>query len=194
MSKVVVYASDIKLPSTVIGMLDGTEDFLIENPYFNVPGIKPVDKKEWLKPILDKKGGLFLASLRVYYKGINKVFTSKFVIGWTSVVQGSKVMKEYRINAPFAATESLKQKQKIMVSPATHEEGIDDIKLATLDWQFSMIQDVLCISKIFDINMVKYKGMDNNVFYKAFIDDVNKILKERSCKQPLSVEQIYIDS
>ena len=55
----------------------------------------------------------------------------------------------------------------------------EDLNLLTMDYQFTMVMDVLCIAKILNIDLAKYAGQNNVNFYRAFISDINEILKEK---------------
>ena len=66
-----------------------------------------------------------------------------------------------------------------MAGPASKELTPDDLNLILFNWQISMAMDVLLICKILNLNLTKYKGFDTAKFYHTFIEDVNKILKEK---------------
>lgn len=193
MSKLTIYASDLKPFTSVIGVFNGSEDFAIENPWFPIPGAKPCDPKIWMNAIIDSKGGLFLNAPRLLRKTPTGTFSSFFVIGWTTVVQNQKLKKGYRIHAPYGG-QPLKRKQKLMISPGNRELADDDNKLLLFNWQLTMVQDVLLIARIFNIDMTKYQGMDNDKFYPAFVQDVNAKLKARKATTFVEVDPELINS
>ena len=193
MSKQTIYASDIKPFASVISLLDGSSDFAVESPYFPLPGTKPCDPKLWMKSIADGKGGLFLNSPKIFHKGPTGVFTSSFVIGWTSVVQNQKLKKEYRINSPYNQ-EALKRKQKLMVSTLSHKLSLDDNALLLFSWQLSMTLDVLLISKILQLDLSKYAGMPNDKFYPAFATDAAVALKKKRASKAFQLDQKLIEA
>lgn len=193
-AKQTVYASEIKPFASVMSIFDGSSDFAIETPYFALPGCKPVDPKAWMNAIPDKKGGLFLNAPRLFMKNATtKVFTSMFVIGWTSVVQNQKLKKEYRIHAPVAQ-EELKRKQKLMAGPTAKELGPDDNNLILFDWQMSLALDVLLISKILKLHLGKYKGFPNDKFYHAYIADINDALKKLKATTMMEYDEELVNS
>ena len=193
MSKQTIYASDIKPFASVISSLDGSSDFAIENPYFALPGTKPCDPKMWLNTIPDSKGGLFLNAPKVFHKAQTGIFSPNFAIGWTSVVSNQKLKKEYRINAPFGQ-EFLKRKQKLMVSTLSHELAPDDNALLLFSWQLSIVQDVLLISKILQLNLSKYAGMDNAKFFSSYATDINVIMKKKKATQQFQLDPKLIEA
>lgn len=200
MSKQFIYATDIKLPKSLIGLLDGSEQFCFENPYFNVAGMSKPDKKSFLEVKgTNSKFGVMLNQIYILFKGANNVFTRYYAIGYTETVNtGTRIdkkPKEYFIMRPFDVTDLSKtNKYKLIVSPAKGEILNEDIALLKLDYQFSMVMDVLCISKILDIDLSKYSGMNNEKFYKSFIDDINTILKEKGAKKLMEFDEALVAS
>ena len=192
-TKQTVYASELKPFTSVIGLFDGSEEFAIDNPFFQLPGCKQCDPKAWLNAIPDSKGGLFLNGPRLLKKNANKVFSAIFVIGWTSVVQNQKLKKEYRIHAPVAQ-ETLKRKQKLMVSPGSMEIGEDDAKLILFEWQLTLAMDVMVVAKVLNINLNKYKGMSNEQFYHAYISDINTELKKLKAQTMIEYDEELVKS
>ena len=193
MSKLTIYASDIKPFKSVIGVFNGSEDFAIENPWFPIPGAKPCDPKSYMGTIPDSKGGLFLNAPRLLRKTPTGTFTPFYAIGWTTVVQNQKLRKDYRIHAPYGG-QPLKRKQKLMVSPGNRELADDDNKLLLFNWQLTMIEDVLLVARILDVNLARYKDMDNTKFYNAFIKDVNEKLKARKADTLMVVDEELVNA
>lgn len=200
MSKQFIYATDIKLPKSLIGLLDGSEQFCFENPYFNVAGMSKPDKKSFLEVKgANSKFGVMLNQIYILFKGANGVFTKYYAIGYTETVNvGTRINKkpkEYFIMRPFDVTDlSQTNKYKLIVSPAKGEVLTEDTILLKLDYQFSMVMDVLCISKILDIDLSKYSGMNNEKFYKAYINDINAILKDKGSKKQMEYDEILVAS
>ena len=167
MSKQFIYASDIVLPKSVIGLLDGSEQFCFENPYFSVPGITKPDKKSYIEvKSVSSKFGVMLNSIYIFYKGANNVFTKQYAIGYTETSKiGSTVVKkpkEYYVVKPFDTNDlGRTNRYKLIIMPSKNEICPEDDILAKLDYQFSMVMDVLCIAKILDINLSKYAKMNN---------------------------------
>ena len=96
MSKQFVYATDIKLPKSLIGLLDGSEQFCFENPYFNIPGMNKPDKKLFLEVKgTNSKYGVMLNQNHILFKGTNNVFTKYYAIGYTETINtGSRIDKK----------------------------------------------------------------------------------------------------
>ncbi|MGI5841627.1 MAG: hypothetical protein ACOX6N_05420 [Patescibacteria group bacterium] len=200
MSKQFIYATDIKPPKTLIGLLDGSEQFCFENPYFNVAGMTKPDKKTFLEVKgTNSKFGVMLNQIYILFKGANNVFTKYYAIGYTETVHtGSRIdkkPKEYYVMKPFDVSDlGRSNKYKLIVSPAKGEIFPEDLVLLKLDYQFSMVMDVLCISKILDIDLSKYSGMNNEKFYKAYIGDINEIIKEKGAKKLMEYDEILVTS
>ena len=200
MSKQFIYATDIKLPKSLIGLLDGSEQFCFENPYFNVAGMIKPDKKSFLEVKgMNSKYGVMLNQNYILFKGANNVFTKYYAIGYTETVNtGTRIdkrPKEYYIMRPFDVTDlSKSNKYKLIVSPAKGEVLKEDTILLKLDYQFSMVMDVLCISKILDIDLSKYSGMNNEKFYELYIKDINAILKDKGSKKLMERAETLVAS
>lgn len=200
MSKQFIYATDIVLPKSVIGLLDGSEQFCFENPYFSVPGITKPDKKSYIEvKSVSSKFGVMLNSIYIFYKGANNVFTKQYAIGYTETSKiGSTVVKkpkEYYVVKPFDTNDlGRTNRYKLIIMPSKNEICPEDDILAKLDYQFSMVMDVLCIAKILDINLSKYAKMNNKTFYKNFIDDINEIIKARGSKKTIEHNEMLVDS
>ena len=198
MTKQFIYASDIVKATSVIGLLDGSEQFCFENPYFNVAGITKPDKKTFLDPSgANSKFGVILRQINIYYKGTNNVFTNRYAIGYTETIrnggQVNKKPKEYVIMKPFDVTDlGDRNRHKLLVSP--NEISKEDTNLLIMDYQFTMVMDVLCIAKILNIDLSRYARQDNNNFYKAFIGDINEIIKEKGAKKTIEYDDILVAS
>lgn len=201
MNKQFIYANNIVLPKSVIGLLDGSEQFCFENPYFQVPGTKPVDKKLFLEPRQSKKPksgseyGTMLNSPYIYVKSnsSSNVFTTNYAIGYTENRGSTKIKKEYFIMKPYQTPNlSESSKIKLMVRPrksSTGETLIEDKILIQLDYQFSMVMDVLIIAKILDIDLSEFKGQDNDNFYPNFVQRINDFLiKEKLSNKVINTE------
>lgn len=200
MTKQFIYATDIVLPKTVIGLFDGSEQFCFENPYFSVPGITKPDMKTFLElKGTQSKFGVMLKQNYIFLKGANGVFSKNYAIGYTETVNtGTRIdkkAKDYYIMKPFEVKDLSKSyKYKLIVSPAKGEILKEDIVLITLDYQFSMAMDVLSIAKILDIDLSKYKGKNNEAFYKAFINDINAIIKPKGAKKEIDYDEEFVKS
>ena len=199
MTKQFIYATDIKVPTSVISLLDGSAQFCFENPYFPVPGMTKPDKKTFLEVRgTSSKFGVMLNQPYILYKGTNGVFTKYYAIGYTETSNtGTKIEKkpkEYYIIKPFDVELGKGNRHKLIVTPPRGEIFPEDEILIKLDYQFSMTMDVLCISKILDINLSKYAGKNNEAFYREFIDDINAILKEKGAKKLMEYDEVFVKS
>ena len=91
MSKQTIYASELKPFVSIISAINGSSDFVVENPWFPIPGAKPCEFKSWMNAIPDKMNGLFINAPKLYHKTPTNGFTQSYVIGWTQVVQNQKL-------------------------------------------------------------------------------------------------------
>lgn len=193
--KEVIYAGELIPAKSLIGLLDGTEMFCVENPWFSVPGMRPIDKKTYMELKPSKANfGVMLSPVYLLVRTMDrKPFNSKFVIGYTNARGERKnyfVMKEYDISK---IRENVRH--KLIVSPGT-EKQLADENLIKLDQQLCMVMDVLLIAKIMDMDMKAYAGMhDNKQFFHKFVDDVNdKMRKTTSSSDQLTVaDDTYIN-
>lgn len=201
MAKQFIYASDLSIAKSVIGLLDGSEQFCFENPYFNVKGIPKPDLKTFLEiKSTMSKFGVMLNHIAIWLRGNNGVFTKYYSIGYTSTERTNngeitKQPKEYYVRKPFDTSGMAnKMKHKLSITPVKGNIKAEDINLVNIDYQFSMVMDVLCAAKVMNVNLSKYKGMDNPAFYRAFIDDLNAILTERGYKKLIDYDEALVSS
>lgn len=186
-SKLIIYADQIKPAASIIGLIDGSEQFWFENPWFSVPGSKPVDKKTYLLPISDQSGsGAFLKSPKLLARTSAGGFTQNFSIGWTR----PKVLKEYRVNSPHKSVKDIKQKTKLLVSPCDSNTP-EDAAILTLAWKLNYVQDIVLIAHILDIDLAKYKGAPNDKFLPAFVEECNKILQAAGASKTIVLDSAY---
>lgn len=196
MSKEIVYAGDIENAKSIIGLLDGSEMFCVENPYFKVGGMRAIDKKTFLA--IKQPTSTYGTMLNPVYLMVktmrNKPFNSRFAIGYIS---SKGVGKNYYVMRPYETnklTESVRQ--KLIVVPSG-EPSKEDTNLAVLDYQLCMVMEVLLISVIMNVDLSKYAGVhDNNVFYKRFCMEVTNKMKSNVDlnDQVLEVDDRYINS
>lgn len=201
MAKQFIYASDLIIAKSVIGLLDGSEQFCFENPYFTVKGIPKPDLKSFLEiKQTSSKFGVMLNHIAIWLRGNNGVFTKYYSIGYTSTERTNngeitKQPKEYYVRKPFDTSNMAnKMKHKLSVTPAKGNIKAEDINLVNIDYQFSMVMDVLCAAKVMNINLSKYKGMNNSDFYRTFITDINAILTERGYKKFIEYDETLVSS
>lgn len=193
MSKQTIYASELKPFVSIISAINGSSDFVVENPWFPIPGAKPCEFKSWMNAIPDSKGGLFINAPKLYHKTPTNGFSLSYVIGWTQVVQNQKLKKEYRIHAP-ASQNTLKRKQKLMCSTGSQELAADDNAMLLFSWQLSIVQDVLLISKSLNIDLKPFDKMDNAAFFSAFSESINSKLKSIDSETSFEIDPEFINS
>lgn len=187
MSKEIVYTGDIIVAQSIIGLLDGSEMFCIQNPYFNVPGIQKIELASFLTVASTTKYGTILKTPHIYVKLVaSRPFTNRFSIGWTAR-RGQK--KDYYIHRLYEVEAiSTKYNHKLIFSPSG-EMDENDKKLCVMDTQFTMAMDVLLIAKILNIDLSTYKDLkDNTKFFAKFCFDINKALNDLLGSSKLSPE------
>ena len=152
MAKQFIYASDLSIAKSVIGLLDGSEQFCFENPYFNVKGIPKPDLKSFLEiKSTTSKFGVMLNHIAIWLRGNNGVFTKYYSIGYTSTERTNngeitKQPKEYYVRKPFDTSGMAnKMKHKLSITPVKGNIKAEDINLVNIDYQFSMVMDVLSL-------------------------------------------------
>ena len=193
MSKQIIYANNIKPFANVLSCYNGSAEFVIENPWFPIAGVRPQSKSDFMKPILDKNGGCFLSSPKLLHLSPNKTFTLNFSIGWTTVDGPNKLKKEYRIRAP-ASQETLKRSQKLMVNTTAPQADPADMNIIRFSWQLNIAQDILLIARLLDIDLKRFNGLDDEKFYNQFVADANAKLKTFQAKKFIEPDISYIRS
>ena len=195
MSKLVIYASNIKVPSSVLGLLDGSEMFYLTNPYFHADGAKPTDPKTFMN-LMKTKTGSVLNGVYILAKDENRPFTSNYVIAYADR-KGAK--KSFYIPKPYETSKiAEKTKHKLQINPiAPFDTKSCDYKLATLDYQFCAAMDVLLVAAAFEINLAQFAGKHDNVeFYTSFCEAINASIKTKQpkCKEIFAIEPLFIQS
>lgn len=177
-TKEIIYAGQIINASSIISLLDGSSMFCVSNPYFNVPGIYPSDKKTFLVP--DKRkitsNGVTLYGVDLYVKTqTGAPYTKSFTIAW-ALSRGVK--KSYYVMKPFDMKKLTdNHRQKVMVSPRG-VVGNDDANLVLLDYQLCVIMEILTLAVINDIDLGTYAGIiDNRAFIRKFYSDITARIK-----------------
>ena len=196
MSKQIIYANNIKLFENVLSCFNGSAEFVIENPWFPIAGIRQPTKSDFMKPVLDKVAGgtgCFLSYPKLLHLSPNKTFTQNFAIGWTTVDAHNKLKKEYRISAP-PAQEKLKRSQKVMVKTTANDPDLADMNLIRFSWQLNIAQDFLLVAKILDIDLKRFNGLDDEKFYIQFVNDANAKLKSFKASKTIEPDSSYIRS
>lgn len=199
MSKEIIYCGDIINATNIIDLLDGSSMFLVASPYFKISGVKPIELKSFLEPCYDSKYGVILSAAPLYIKTMStRPFTSKFTIGWT---KGRNIKKEYYVMKPYETDNICDNVRVKLITTPRGEYTEDDAKLCTLDYQLSMVMDILFIAKILDINLATYADLkDNSKFFARFIADmiksINRLLPEDQhiSADDLKLKKSYADS
>lgn len=198
MSKEIIYTADIELSPSIIGLLNGTQMFYIENPHFRVEGVQPIDRKTYLaiKPGKQQQYGFMLNPVYLWVKTKkNKPYNDKFSIGYASTAGKPR---DYYVMKPYEVSNIRDNvRQKLMVYPRS-DPTPDDIKLLTLDYQLTMAMEVLLLASMLDINLARYGTLtDNKAFYTEFCNEINSILSKHcdmSEQEPFMVSDKYIAS
>lgn len=178
--KITVYASEIATPKSIISLFDGSEQFCIENPWFDVPGMRKIDRKEYVirRPSSNNNRGIYYTSPKLLIKTPTGVFTNNFVIGYGK----NKVKKQYKIGSLFDANQSKitsRYNHKLSVGPASFNQiDVEETNLIKLEYALNMALEVLLLSIITNVDLSKFKGMhDNKIFYDAFTKEVTRLVR-----------------
>lgn len=192
----ILYGNDIKPASSLIGLLDGSEQFCISSPFFEVPGIPPENKTEFLSKTGESQYGIIFKAPRICARPKEGApFVSSFKIG---VAQALGIKKNFTICKPYGAANNILQKNKenLQISFGREPDSIDD-KLCLISHQFACALDVLLISKILGIDLADFKDdHDNTSFYTKFCAKATEIIASKTDIEDhkLTVTQHFIDS
>lgn len=199
--QVVLYASELNLPKNIVEWLDGSGQFCFSNPWFDVPGIGKVDKKTYLEMKPDSQYGIYLNNPYLYVRDINGVFASayNFPIGYANISkQGQqivKIPKDFWICRPYDTANYCRgMKCKLDISPLKNGDAFDkaDTNLILMDYQVSVVMVVLLLAKVNDLNLNKYKGLNNLQFLTKFCDEIDATISERVQKS-VKIDRSTID-
>lgn len=180
MPKEVIYAADIQPFKSIIGALNGSEQFCIATPDIKVDGIPSVDPKRYLEITAPSQNGAMVIAPEIWVRPLpNRPFTKSFVIAWTS---GRGVKKSYYIMKLFnSGTITDKGKHKLIILPSNEggSPGSDDSALMMFDSQVTMIMNILFIAKLLRINLGTYRDLtDNKKFFAKFQSDVISVVSK----------------
>lgn len=175
--KYVVYASDLKIPESIMAFIDGSSDIYIENPWHTAPGVAKVDSKDYMSRLqLQTKNCIIYKSPAIYLKPPNGIFTKNWVLGY-----GQKgVKKQYRINSPFEPRPEKfeKDKQNIRVNPI--EVKTEDTNTSIFETRVLQTLEILVTAWFNDINMTKFdKQYDNKVLMDNFSKEVTNYIRSK---------------
>ena len=180
MAKLVLYAGELKACDSILGIFDGSEQFAIATPWFNIPGAKPVDAKKFLelKTIKDGNGnamGAVLTSPTLLARRGNNPFTTNFVVGYTEAAHQSK---SYWIRKPFNTPKPTDKRAKVDITPATRTAADDN--LVTIDYQLCVAMDVLLVSNIVGIELKRFEGLhDDKAFFITLCEAITAELSKK---------------
>ena len=170
MSKLVIYASEIKPIKSILGLFDGSEDFCVVNPWFQINGMNSTDDKKFAE-IRKIVPGIYVAGIYIGAKhGNNPInnqsnFTSQFVIGYTT---DKYHRKTFYIPKPYS-TDNVTKKYKSKLQITSKHPDICDSNLCQLDYALCCAMDIIIICKILKLSLKKYAGKhDNTEFYNDF--------------------------
>lgn len=152
-------SSEIKLASQIIDFFNGKHDFLIENPYFDVKGIKKIKKENFLEYKTLKNNGSKLESPKIYYN-FNGNWTREFKIVLFNRGKRCNVFEEY--GGPTS---------KIIIRPlislGSYQENDLDIQTILLfDKQLNLAIEFAILMKLFD------PLIEDNETDKSFIEKI----------------------
>lgn len=179
-SQLVLYGNDIKPASSLIGLLDGSEQFCISSPFFEVPGIIPEKKTDFLTKGSESQYGFALKAPSLYARPNDDSPYVKYFKIAVAVAPGIK--KNFTVRKPYGAATNFLTKNKESLSMILNREADQvDEKLCLIAHQFSCVLDVLLISKILDINLTEFKNdKDNTAFYTKFCTKATEIMSSKT--------------
>ena len=188
----VYYLGEFQPATSVLGMFNGTESFIIANPWF--PDVSGYDAEQDIsKPVKTKSlNGQRLNSPKIYMRNIEtKALIKNYVLAWDNhkYVKGSP-KKRYFIAHP--AVESFQDGQwknfqtKLKIS-STKITDSSDLAFITFDYQLTIGMQILLIARTLNIDLSKY-GADeevNNVkFFEKFKSDIISVINKATGKEP----------
>jgi len=207
--RVIIYSNTIIPSKSVIGFLDGSEMFTVCNKYFTDKcGLYDPNKDDISKIATETSAGCRLKSPRVAVKPEGRTaFTNWFVIGWRD---SNSSTKDYYISSPTSERFGDKPNDlfknchfKLIVTPSGASKDLkpEDINLTILDYQFTIIMEVLLVAELFGINLKEFSGMyDNTEFFTKFAAAIMTSLrdkygyKDKEKDEPLRISDEYIRS
>lgn len=188
----VYYLGEFQPASSILGMFNGTESFIIANPWF--PEISGYDKEQDIsKPTKIKSAnGQRLNSPRVYMRNIEtKALIKNYVLAWDNhkYVKGSP-RKRYFIAHP--ATESFQNGQWLNIQTklkitTSAEPDASDLALVMLNYQLTIGMQILLIARTLDIDLSKYgadEEVNNTKFFERFKSDIVNVINKATGKEP----------
>lgn len=194
----VIYASEIKPVSSILGVFKGTESFCINNPYFNIPGMPNITPEQYMEK-KQKTAGWTLNNIQIGVKSKSNedanLYTRRFVIGYN---ENADTRKPFYVARPYDTTQILKAyKHKVNINPNS---------FSALDKGLSGLDYILCEAinagiglKLGDIDMRNYAELtDNRAFFNKWAEDLTNYFKAKvngkKLKGQITVSDEYIHS
>ena len=198
--KLVIYAGRIRPAKFVLGMFNGTEDFVIANRFFQRES-HYTDKDDITKA-KELEAGLKLPTPRIWWKDpTTRAFTSNYIIVWADDKE-DKNKHYYFFKPPNSAAGPNFWKRGMNLSVSTNDKDHPfhnaEKNLIQFDYQLSIAMQVLLFANAFGINIGAYGTgeMSNKDFFNRFAEDIDTMCKEQgiSPKAPLIFDDAMIDS
>lgn len=195
----VIFAGEIDVAKSILGIFNGTEAYAIANKYFPKEtgyNSKHDDLSTRMASKSDK--GFRLKAPTILMRNKNGKLDKWFIIAWTAD-KGSQ--KDYFFKAPDSKVnidEIFKRKRvDLYVSPNSRRDDVreDDERLAAMDYQLIMATQVLLFANLFGVNLSAYTEEDNKAFFSRFEKEINGIMEGATGKKgSLSFDDAMIES
>lgn len=199
-SSLVLWAGELKPAKSVLGVLNGSEDYVVSNKFFAT--------KSHFDPKYDAIGvyagtpdtskGYRLKSPSIWWKDPSTgSFTRWYVIAWND---RKNTPKQYFIIKPPTVEAINKPAVKLLTIPNGKETPVSEAEanMLAIDYQLSVIMQVLLFSTAFGVDIGTYgaKEMSNEAFFTRFASDIESACKEQGIadKEPLVFDGKMVES
>ena len=188
----VYYLGEFQPATSILGMFNGTESFVIANPWF--PEASGFDAEQDIaKPVKTKSvAGQRLNSPRVYMRNVEtKALIKNYVLAWDNhkYVKGNQKKRYYIKTPPVEAFKDGKWSNvqtKLKISPLGDIDE-SDLAFVTFDYQLTIGMQILLIARTLEIDLSKYgadEEVSNTKFFERFKSDIVSVISNATKKEP----------
>ena len=195
----VIYAGDIIPAKSILGVLNGTEQFIISNKYFPKETYYNAKYADITLKASETANGFRLKPPAIFIKDSKTGrYVRKYVIAWTKDKNSQK--RYFVMKPPEQSVNPIKQPMQLMVKVNQYSESPkeEDLNIAAFEYQALMAVQVVLVANMLCIDLSKYKTeTTNEEFFGRLSKDLNAILNEKCTDkktQPIEFDKEMIES
>ena len=190
----VIFAGELIPATTILGLLNGTEQYVIANKYFPKESLYSPKYDDITVKSSEGPNGFRLRGPTIYIKSPKGEFVRNYVIAWTMDKNSQK--RYYILKPSEQSLNPMKQQMNLLVKPNMFADPPkeDDLNMAAFEYQILMATQVLIVANMFGVDLSKYKTeTTNDAFFTRFANELNTILKEKCTENEKKLQLVEFD-